>query len=442
MTAAQRADSGPERRTGTEVVEQLRLLWPAPAQVELSGRRQVSAARAASADRKVLEFIPLPRAAHPRILVPSTPGAVAAGALRRSRVSTGLGARLRTTAAVTAARTGLLALHPDRVVIRRTAPRDATEVEVAPLLDRLREVLGEVTPAFYIGPVRAVQKPVIQLLDRRGRTIAFAKVGINEFTNSLVASEAASLQRVGAHQWNTMRVPNLLLHEQWNGHELLVQEALPDDGAPTPQQVAAASAEIAALETPRAQTLGQTSWWHDVVRRVAALDTAASSATSDAPTGSDPSGSIAALASLVAAVRDLDARAAEVSVTLGCAHLDWAPWNMARAGRALGVWDWEQFASGIPLGYDAVHYAVQDAVVLAQEHPREVFAAVRRRAPELLGPLGLDPLQADQTVLLYVLDLATRYQRDRESGTRLSRLHTWLAPTMDSFAHDPAGHAP
>lgn len=425
MTSTQNADPGPLRRNGADVVEQLRLLWPAPARVELLGRRQARAAQGAGGG---MAFIPLPRAAYPRILVPSVSGPVAAGALRRGRVSTGFGARLRTTAAVTLARSGLLAAHPDRVVISR-GPAESGD-GVGPLLDRLREVLGEVTPAFYIGPVRAVQKPVIQLLDRCGRTVAFAKVGVNAFTNALVASEAASLLRVGAHQWDTLRVPNLLLHEQWNGHEVLVQEALPDDGAPTAPQVAAASAEVAALERPRTQPLAHAPWWRDVVGRVAVLEAAHPPATrATGPSQTDPT------TDLVAAVRELD-RATEVSVTLGCAHLDWAPWNMARAGHTLGVWDWEQFAGGIPLGYDAVHYAVQDAVVLRHEHPREVFAAMRRRAPELLGPLGLGPARAELTVLLYVLDLATRYQRDHESGTRLSRLNTWLAPTLASFTRE------
>ena len=110
---------------------------------------------------------------------------------------------------------------------------------------------------------------------------------------------------------------------------------------------------------------------------------------------------------------------------------------MARTGGSLGVWDWEQFSNGVPVGYDALHHAVQDAVVLRQRAPLEVMSTVRSQAPELLQPFGLDAAQADLTVLLYVLDLASRYQRDQETGTRLSRLHTWLAPTLASFGQLP-----
>lgn len=412
MTTAPDVHSGPVRRTGAAVVDQISVLWPAPSLVELVGRRQ---ARREGAD---LQFVPLPSAAHPRILVPSGSRAVAAGALRSGRMATGTGARLRTAAAVGVARLGLLAAHPDRVIVRRR-PHSGTDADGGrplPLLDRLREVLGDVTPAFYIGPVRAVQKPVIQLLDRRGRTVAFAKVGVNAFTNDLVATEAAALLRVSAHQWSTMRVPRVLLHERWNGHEVLVQEALPVDGVPVPTAVTAAAVEVAAIEPHQEHVLADLPWWREIVTRI-----------------SSHAGEELAPDELVDAVHALDARADELSVTVGCAHLDWAPWNMAQTGDSIGVWDWEQFSTGVPVGYDAVHYAVQDAVVLRQQHPREAFDMVRRQAPELLRPFGVDPVHADLTVLLYVLDLASRYQRDHETGTRLSRLHTWLAPTLDAF---------
>lgn len=418
MTVGSELQSGPVRRTGADVLDQLRLLWPEPSGVELVGRRQ------ARRDGGDLQFVPLPNAAHPRILVPTGSGAVAAGAVRNGRVATGPRARLRTAAAVGVTRLGLLAAHPHRVVVRRGASvTTADQTAIMPLVDRLREVLGEVTPAFYIGPVRAVQKPVIQLLDRRGRTTAFAKVGVNDFTNGLVATEAAALQRVGQHEWSTVLVPSVLLHEQWNGHEVLVQQALPVDGKPQVEAVSAAAVEVAEVEPQQEQALAGLPWWSEIVARVS----------------NDP-GTDAAAGALTEAVGTLESRAAEHSVTVGSAHLDWAPWNMARAGGSLGVWDWEQFSSGVPVGYDAVHHAVQEAVVLRQREPREVMSTVRRDAPVLLRPFGLDADQADLTVLLYVLDLASRYRRDHETGTRLSRLNTWLGPTLASFGQlAPAG---
>ena len=50
--------------------------------------------------------------------------------------------------------------------------------------------------SLYVSPPRAVRKPVLQLLDDDGRTVAFAKLGLGEFTSALVGDEATALRRL------------------------------------------------------------------------------------------------------------------------------------------------------------------------------------------------------------------------------------------------------
>lgn len=396
--------AGPERRSGSNLLEQLRLLWPEPARVSLTTRRHAS-------KEARLSFVPLPAAGTPRMLVPAGPPRVTASAIRGSRVARDRRARWATSALSGAARMGLLRWHPHRIQVEGDDSSWASA-----LLPRLREAVGtQVVPSFYVGPVRAVQKPVLQLLDPTGRTVAFAKVGVNDLTNALVASEARALDVVGGHAWSTLRTPRLLMHERWHDHEVIVQSALPSDGPATAELVSRALGELAATGDRRAVPLGSTSWWADIVGRVTAF-----------PDGAAPE----ALRQTIASV---DAAAGSVSVFLGPAHLDWAPWNMSRVGDALAVWDWEQFCTAVPVGYDAIHFALQQAVVLRQQHPVAAVAAVRREAPQLMASLGLHASRGDLLVLLYLLELASRYLRDGESGTRLSRLHTWVEPVLASF---------
>ena len=49
----------------------------------------------------------------------------------------------------------------------------------------------------------------------------------------------------------------------------------------------------------------------------------------------------------------------ETELGFGRWHGDWSPWNMGRAGGRMQVWDWEQSAVGVPLGFDAVHFLLQ-----------------------------------------------------------------------------------
>ncbi|GAA5021856.1 hypothetical protein GCM10023258_11610 [Terrabacter aeriphilus] len=393
----------PERRTAQEVADQLHQLWPDAAGVVVRSRR--------AARSHAVSFVPLPSASRPRLLTPATPHRVAAAAVRSTTTPTGLRDRAVLAVAGAAARWGLLRLHPHRVVV------DGNDAALAGSLpSRLGRQLGaDLVPSFYVGPVRAVQKPVIRLHRADGSSAAFAKVGSSDFTDALVAREAAALRVLGDVPWTTLRVPRLLAHQRWNGHDVLVQTALSSDGPADLDLSLRALRELVQAGEVVRTSLADSVWWHELGRRTACLP-------------DHPAADV-----LRRAVEALEALAPTLHVSQGRAHLDWAPWNMGRSGDVLSVWDWEQFSEGVPVGYDAVHYAVQDLVVLEQAHPVAAFATVRRQAPRLVERLGLSPAEGDLVVLLYVLDLASRYLEDGETGTRLSRLDGWLATVLSSF---------
>jgi hypothetical protein len=124
--------------------------------------------------------------------------------------------------------------------------------------------------------------------------------------------------------------------------------------------------------------------------------------------------------------------AGEVRLTFGAWHGDWAPWNMRPVADRLLVWDWERFTIGVPLGYDALHFDLQQRISTQPDGA----AAVRQTlaaAPDLLAPIGVTaPAAARATALLYLIDLAARYLTDRqaEAGARLGVLGSWLLPVL------------
>ena len=128
----------------------------------------------------------------------------------------------------------------------------------------------------------------------------------------------------------------------------------------------------------------------------------------------------------------LTVRAGDAELTYGAWHGDWSPWNMASTRSGLLVWDWERFATGVPLGFDALHYWLQTEVRPGGREPREVAAECAERAAELIGPLGGEVAQPRLTATLYLAELATRYLVDRqdEAGARLGTTGTWLIPAI------------
>jgi hypothetical protein len=401
-----------------------RLLWPAPARfvVQSSASRVVSPESSPSPASAVREFVLVPNAAQPRLLVPDRPRAVAASAVRRhtSPASRSGRARLRVLSVLMATGCGQLLLR-DRA---RVYAEPTTEAPLDTIETYLREVLGtDVHVSMHIGPARANRKPILQVLGAGGRAMAFVKVGINDLTRRLVRAEAASLELLAGSGLTTVEVPPLLHHGRWQGNEVLVLGVLPTRRR-TPARrplLRRAMLEVAQVRglTSQSQPLARTKYWQRLVHDASAL-------TDDA-----------ARRCLGEVLRDLAPVAAETTVPLGSWHGDWTPWNMAAHGGRLMVWDWERFTSGVPVGYDAVHYDLQHAVTRGGAAPEAAVHETWARSALLLEPFGIRPAQAQLVVASYLVEIAVRYLQDGQAGAgaRLGHLGQWLLPALMHHAH-------
>jgi hypothetical protein len=104
---------------------------------------------------------------------------------------------------------------------------------------------------------------------------------------------------------------------------------------------------------------------------------------------------------------------------------------MAGVSDTVLLWDWERFGSGVPVGFDAIHYELQRRIQTSTDATSAVEATVAR-AERLLAPFEVAPEAREVTALLYLVDLAARYLADRqaEAGARLGVLGSWLLPVL------------
>ncbi|BBH66131.1 hypothetical protein ACTI_28160 [Actinoplanes sp. OR16] len=378
--------------------EVLGLLYPPPCDT------------AGGAGPVITEYLVVPNARRPRLLVPTLNPAVAAAAVRRYAEPQSRLARLKRDAVVAAVHTrtsGLL--FRDR--IRVTGPSSAGIDGY--LSDALRRDLAV---SVHIGPARANRKPVLQLLSAEGETFAFGKLGTGTLTRRLVRAETAALTTLNDSRLTKLAVPRLLHAGKWRDLQVLIQSALPVwlPRAPlNPKRLTAAMLDVAGCQGYTSGALTGSSYWRELQERLAAV--------ADRPEG----------AALSAAVGVLAAHSGDTTLRYGAWHGDWAPWNMANLENTLLVWDWERFATGVPLGFDAVHHELQRRIQSTGDARAAVEATVRR-SDELLAPFGVAPVSREITALLYLVDLAVRYLTDRqaEAGARLGVLGTWLLPVL------------
>jgi len=122
------------------------------------------------------------------------------------------------------------------------------------------------------------------------------------------------------------------------------------------------------------------------------------------------------------------------TLPFGCWHGDWNGANNAalRDGRVL-VWDWERFDPDVPAGFDALHLALQAAITRQGVAPMDAAHDLFDRAAAGLDAFGVPESSADLVAALYLVELGTRYLRDRqaEAGARLGRISEWLLPAVE-----------
>jgi hypothetical protein len=352
------------------------------------------------------EFVVVPNARRPRLLVPVGSRQVAAAAVRRYAQPAARTARFKRDLAALALRTGVdRALLRDRITVTRSVGADTFEHYLRRVLD------WDVTFSVHIGPARANRKPVVQLLSTGGETIGFAKLGTNPLTRRLVRSETTALTALRHARLSTVDTPRVVHAGRWRGHEVLVQEALPawQSRHPAGLRLPAAMREVASCFGLTRTTLSASRYAVTLRKTLAAVN---SGELHDATDG-------------------LLTRRGDTALEFGAWHGDWAPWNMAALAGSLLVWDWERFTPGVPMGFDALHHALH--VRLERGKPaRAAVSDVVSRAPELLAPFDVAPDAARVTALLYLVDLASRYLIDKqaEAGARLGVLGTWLLPVL------------
>jgi hypothetical protein len=381
-----RAPSDPVRQD-TYLHDLAASLWPAPAVVaQRLGRRHPEGV--------ISEFVCVPNAARPKLLVPAGSRRAAAGAVRRYSDLTSVTALVRTEGLRLALRTGLgQCLMRDRMRITTAESAGAATIQ-----SYLEDCLGE--PVFLglsVGPVRANRKPILAILRGDGTTLAFAKVGINDVTRALVRAEGVALRSLDRGPSSCVRAPDVLHHGQFNDLEVLVLGALPTAGPRLRRgrpAVVSAMKEIAERPGVSSQPLSDSSY---VEKLAATLE-------------ESPSPSAERLAT---ALKTLRSRWNGQQVRFGSWHGDWTPWNMSATDDHVSVWDWERYRQGVPLGFDALHYHLH--LGRTRLSADAAVQRLRRDAGTVLEPFEVSPDAVSAVLSCYAVDVATRYLSDAQT---------------------------
>jgi hypothetical protein len=389
--------------TGPEVPPQVAGLWPPPA-------RAVVARRTGAGQ---VGYLVVPSLRRPRVLMPLR-------VADADRMLSRHGGNPAERAVRLLWRAGVRSTLAERLPAQRLAVTPAPDgIET-----HLADVLGHpVRMGVLLGPPRANLKPVLQIFDEIGATVAFAKLGMTALTTALLETEASALALLAARPRSTFTAPTLLHHGNWHDTPVLVQQALSlsqsEQAAPgAPVDVMAEIAAVNGISTRRLSGSRFLDGVHVDDGRPDAIAQAVPQRWHDVD--------LSPFARLNDRLLSVD------DCPFGSWHGDFGPWNMATDGTFVEVWDWERFEVDVPVGMDAAHYRAQVDIAARGDAERSWGAMVADVAA-VQTALGVDAGAAETVAACYLVAICARYRRDAATGPTpaLLRRIRWLAAAAD-----------
>ena len=391
--------------------------------------RRRGEAAAPAGFRPAEAYLVLPRATNPRLLVPLRSSRAAAAALARNHDATSKKSRLVKTALAAGLRVGLTQrLMPDRVDVSVAGDLAPGELTGALLSEHLRKIFArpDAEMAVILGPPRLNRKPVLQVLSGQGEALGYVKAAWNDLTRDLVRNEARVLGDLARVRRSSFTAPGLIHHGPWGDLELLAASALPHTVRPAEAQIfdppMEVIAEIAGAWGVTQAPLADHPYWAGVRRRLDLRQAALAGSP-------DP---------LAPIVSFLEERFGATELRFGAWHGDFTPWNMARLGPEVFVWDWERCAPA-PAGLDLLHFLFQSVCRFEGRNPQRAVEICRERTPGLLARLEVPPGTESALWSLYQMELLFRYDEARLAGVLgpPSRIHTGILQMFDRDLEAP-----
>lgn len=360
----------------------------------------------------------VPSASKPRLLVPAD-GAASRAALTSGGAIRGWRARVARASSGTLLRGPLWrAAFRDRLVVLDTGGGAPT------LGDALAEMLGEpVLLAVNVRPPSPTRKPVVQVLDVRGRTLAYAKVAWHGFSGRNVRAETTFLGSIAGADLR-LAAPTPIGELTWGGYPVLVTAPMPASLRRYP-----ASRGVPDVDLTRgiASLFGTTTTPWRASRARAELRARAAELAADDPPDARPEPeqparrpeiqpALRLVGQEVLRLLERMDRSAEVPVESGAWHGDWSPWNLGLQGDRLWAWDWEFARRDVLVGMDLVHFPFQLAFIARRQGFENSLAAARAGAAPSLAALGVDPQGRDLVYAAHTAEIALRYLASARAG--------------------------
>jgi len=219
----------------------------------------------------------------------------------------------------------------------------------------------DISIAASLGTPGPNQKPALQIMNREGRVLGYAKIGWNERTIASVRNEEAALSMLEGARFSSAVVPRILDAGCIDENYVLVQ---------SPAAALRATGTIA-VDDRHVRFLAELHGLEPASGPLPCLEEASIARVRRA--------GLHYCAHLMECVRS--EYLCRRQVPFGPGHGDFTPWNIRSAGGKLLVFDWEAFGTRVPAGWDLFHLLVAGEVEIRSASPGAIYRAITQDGP-------------------------------------------------------------
>ncbi|MGA2596125.1 MAG: hypothetical protein ABSH09_03835 [Bryobacteraceae bacterium] len=225
----------------------------------------------------------------------------------------------------------------------------------------------DVAIAISLGTPGPNQKPTIQIMDRAGVILGYAKAGSSERAIASIQNERQALRTLDSAQFSTAVLPRLLDAGWVKNNYVLVQSPC-------------ASAHESRAIVPDRRHVCFLAELHGLRPSYRELPF-----PEDAEIEEMRDGGFHYYAHLIESAKTRWCERG--AFPCGPAHGDFTPWNIRSDGGALFVFDWEAFEERTPAAWDLFHFIVAGAVEVRGTKPGAIYAQVTKEGTirDLIG---------------------------------------------------------
>jgi len=207
--------------------------------------------------------------------------------------------------------------------------------------------------SFYIPTPLPPDRLVAQVMNRRGKTICFVKIGLLGSGIKRVGKEAKALKTVSCFNTDIFRTPDVLFDCERDGMRFVGISAVPRNSRPVCRLTPAILRFLASLQRDGRTFVTNSPYWEELRALVSSYG------------GSGR-------ATIEAAFAKTEEILEGVEIDFGWCHGDFAPWNLRRYADKFFVIDWEMLHKGFAL-VDACFFVVQREIFIKHRSPYNIW---------------------------------------------------------------------